>query len=61
MEFLCGQQRKAVGEVEAHLVSEHAFRAGAGAVAFHCAVLLYVAEQIQVLLHCIVCFYIPST
>jgi hypothetical protein len=32
MQLLGGQQREAVGEIEAHLVAEHGQRAGAGAV-----------------------------
>ena len=36
--FLGGEQRKALAQVETHLVAEHALRAGAGAVALHCSV-----------------------
>src|SRR6185369_10200159 len=36
-------------EIEAHLVAEHAARAGAGTVAFGNAVLIYMAEKIFVM------------
>ncbi len=51
VQFLGGDQRKAVIEVEAHLPAEHAARAGAGAVGFFRAVLQHVLEQRQVGLH----------
>jgi hypothetical protein len=34
MEFLRGHQWESIGEVEAHLMTEDAARAGAGAIAF---------------------------
>ena len=37
MEFLGCQKRESLAEVKAHLVAEHALRAGAGAVRLHCS------------------------
>ena len=36
--LLGGEQREAVGQIEAHLIAEHALRAHAGAVALHNAI-----------------------
>jgi len=51
MALLGGHQRKAVGQVEAHLVAEYAVGTGAGAVALEGAVLAHVAHQVEVLFH----------
>ena len=45
-------RRESRGEIEAHLVTEHAQRAGAGAIRLARAVLADVAEEIEILLHC---------
>ena len=45
-------QREALRQVEAHLVAEHAARAGAGAVGLERAVLEHVAHQVEVLRMC---------
>ena len=37
MKFLGCKKRESLAEVETHLVSEHALRAGAGAVRLHCS------------------------
>lgn len=49
--FFCSQQRKAVSEIEAHLVAEHRACAGAGAVAFIGAVFEDVSEKVEILSH----------
>jgi hypothetical protein len=49
--FLGGHERKALPQVEAHLVPEHGERAGAGAVGLAGAVLAHMAQQRVVLLH----------
>ena len=49
MQLLGGQQREALGQVEAHLAAEDAERAGAGAVAALDAVVQDVLEQVEVL------------
>ena len=46
--FLGGDQREALCEVEAHLVAEHADRAGAGAVGFFRAVFQHVLHEIEI-------------
>ena len=51
MQLLGGEQRKAFGQVDAHLVPEDAPGSGPGAVALLDAVFQNVAEQIQVDLH----------
>ena len=48
VQLLGGQQREALGEVEAHLVAEDRERAGAGAVGLRGAVVQDVLEQVQV-------------
>ena len=51
MHFLGGQQRKAGVQIKAQLRAEHAYRAGAGAVAFLRAVVEHVLQKINVLAH----------
>ncbi|MNN22080.1 hypothetical protein D3C81_1354240 [compost metagenome] len=51
VKLLGGDQREALVEVEAHLPTKHAARAGAGAVGLLTAMLEYVLQQIQILLH----------
>ncbi len=51
MQLLGGQQRKPLGEVEPHLVTEHAQGAGAGAVGLLHALGEHPVEQVEVLLH----------
>ena len=47
--LLGGDQREALAQVEAHLVAEHAARAGAGAVGLGDAVVAHVAHEVFVL------------
>lgn len=49
MQFLGRQDRKALGQVEPHLATEHAERSGAGAVIAPHAVVQDVAHQVQIL------------
>src|SRR3546814_7617638 len=51
MQLLGGQQREALGEVEAHLVAEQALGAGAGAVALVDALVANPAQEVEVLFH----------
>ena len=51
VQLLGGDQRKAVGEIEAHLMAEHRQRAGAGAVALLHAVGEDVLHQVEILAH----------
>ena len=51
VQLLGGDQREALGEVEAHLMAEHRERAGAGAVALLHAVGEHVLHQIEILAH----------
>ena len=51
VQFLRRHQRKAVGEVEPHLVAKHRSRAGAGAVGLGRAVVEDVAQEVVVLSH----------
>ena len=51
MHLLGGDQRKAVGQIEAHLMAEDGARAGAGAVAFLHARVADKPEQVEILLH----------
>ena len=51
MHFLGGQQRKAGVQIKAQLRAEHAYRAGAGAVAFLRAVVEHVLQKVNVLAH----------
>ena len=51
VQLLGGEQREAVGEIEAHLIAEHRQRAGAGAVALFRAAAQNVFHQIEVLAH----------
>src|SRR3546814_6170287 len=47
MQLLGGQQREALGEVEAHLVAEQALGAGAGAVALVDALVANPAQEVD--------------
>ena len=51
VQLLGRHQRKAIGEVEAHLMAEHAQRACARAVGFAHALGAHVAEEVEVGLH----------
>src|SRR5690606_29210724 len=51
VQLLRRDERKAFGEVEAHLVAEHAQRAGAGAIFLARAFREDAAHQVEVLLH----------
>ena len=51
MQLLGGDQRKAVREIEAHLVAEDRKRAGAGAVAFFHARLEHRLHEVVILAH----------
>jgi hypothetical protein len=51
VKLLGGQQREARGEIEAHLVAEHAQGAGAGAVGLSDAIVARPVEQIEILAH----------
>ena len=51
MQLLGGQQRKAGGQIETHLPTEHRARAGAGAITLVVAMFKHMAHQIEVLLH----------
>ena len=51
VDFLGGQQRKSILEVEPHLVAEQAGGPGSGAVAFEDAFRFDFAEEVEVLLH----------
>ena len=54
MQLLGRHQRKAVGQIEPHLVAEDAPRAGAGAVALGRAVIENVLQQVEILSHAVV-------
>ena len=49
MDFLGRDQREAFGQVEAHLVAEHAAGAGAGAVGLGGAMRVHMAHEVFVL------------
>jgi hypothetical protein len=49
VDLLGGHQRKTLVQVKAHLVAEHAFGAGAGAVGLEDAVGVHMAHEIFVL------------
>ncbi len=49
--FLGGHQRKAVGEVKAHLVAKDTDRARAGAVLLAGTVVTHMAHQVEILFH----------
>lgn len=49
--LLGGHQRETVGQIEAHLVAEHAIGSGAGAIALESAVLAHMAHQVEILFH----------
>src|SRR5262245_3093462 len=51
VEFLGGDQRKPVGEIEAHLVAENAQGACAGAIGLRHAVVQRMLHQVEVLPH----------
>jgi hypothetical protein len=49
MQFLGGDEREAVSQIEAHLVAEDAERAGIGAVALPGTAVPHFAEQVEIL------------
>jgi hypothetical protein len=51
MKLLCGQQRKAVSQVEPHLVPEGTQRSGPRTVIFPDPVFQGMIEQFEILLH----------
>ena len=51
MQLLGGDQRKAVGQVEAHLVAEDGERAGAGPVILAMAVVAHLPHEVEILFH----------
>jgi hypothetical protein len=51
VQLLGGHQRKAILKVEAHLITEHAQRAGSGAIALGGAVQPDVAQEVEILPH----------
>src|SRR5690606_9061793 len=51
MQFFGGDQRKALVQIETHLVAEHRTRSGAGAVGLAGAMFVYMAHEVFVLLH----------
>ena len=51
MQLLGGDQRKALGQIEAHLMAEDGARAGAGAVALFHALVQGQFHQIEILAH----------
>ena len=53
MQLLGGEQREALGEVEAHLVAEHGERAGAGPVLLRDALVEDPAEEVEIGLHAV--------
>ena len=56
MHLLGGDQRKTVGQVEAHLMAEDRARAGAGAVALFHALGEHAFHQVEILAHASVIF-----
>ena len=56
MEFLGGEKREAVAEVEAHLMSEHTPCSGAGAVASVGPFIHYSIQKVEILSHFVDCF-----
>lgn len=51
MEFLCGEERKAIGKVETHLVAEDAAGSRSRTVCFLNAVTEYVVKEFEILFH----------
>ena len=47
--FLVVTSGKPVGQIEAHLMAEHAQRAGAGAIGLSCAAVANASHQVEVL------------
>ena len=56
MKLLRGQEREALGKIEAHLMAEQAQRAGAGAVAALHSTLAHRTQKIEISLHCLIRF-----
>ena len=52
MQFLGGEQRESLFEIESHLMAEHGERARARAVALRGALVEYASEQVEILFHC---------
>ena len=57
MHLLGGEQREAVGKVAANLVAKHAFRASAGAVVLHGAIVEHMLKQVEILFHCLILIF----
>ena len=55
MQFLGGYQWEARRQVEAHLITKHAERAGPGAILLAHPVIAHVAHQVEILLHDLPC------
>jgi hypothetical protein len=51
MQLLGSQQRKAAGQIKAHLMAENGERPGPGPVGFLDAVLAHAAKQVQIVAH----------
>ena len=51
MKLLGRQKRETLAEIEAHLVAEHALRAGARAVRLHCSACADAAQKVKILFH----------
>ncbi len=51
MQLLGSDEREALVEVETHLVAEHRFGAGAGAIGFHHSVVEYMLKKVEILFH----------
>src|SRR5947207_382360 len=51
MQLLGGHQRKAVRQIETHLMPEYRQRSGAGAIVFALPVVQHVAHEVEVRLH----------
>ena len=51
MQFLGSDERKAVGEIETHLITENRYSACSCAVVFYCAVVENMTQKILILFH----------
>jgi hypothetical protein len=51
MKLLRGHQRESIAQIEAHLITEYAQRAGAGAVALARAAVAYLPQKVEILPH----------
>ena len=52
MNFFGGYQRKTASEVKSHLISKTTLSTGAGSIAFVCAVVKDILEEVEIGLHC---------